>query len=46
MANLLENDIKSISSYYQNQIKAYIDKTGQSDKTIAGLKERLYKSLQ
>ncbi len=35
-----------MSSYYENQIKAYIDKVGESEKMIAGLKDRLYKSLQ
>jgi hypothetical protein len=27
MAQLLEADIKNISTYYENQIKTYIDKT-------------------
>jgi hypothetical protein len=26
MANLLENDVKCMSSYYENQLKAYIDR--------------------
>jgi DNA repair exonuclease SbcCD ATPase subunit len=35
-----------MSSYYENQLKAYIDKVGEAEKIIAGLKERLYKSLR
>jgi len=26
MANLLENDVKCMSDYYENQLKTYIDK--------------------
>ena len=46
MANLLDSDLKAISNYYENQLKAYIDKVSENDKIIAGLKDRLYKSLQ
>lgn len=46
MANLLDNDIKCMSSYYENQLKAFIDKTGELEKIIAGLKNRLYQSIQ
>ena len=46
MANLLDSDLKAISNYYENQLKAYIDKVAENDKIIAGLKDRLYKSLQ
>ena len=46
MASLLDSDLKAISNYYENQLKAYIDKVAENDKIIAGLKDRLYKSLQ
>lgn len=46
MANLLDSDLKAISNYSENQLKAYIDKVSENDKIIAGLKDRLYKSLQ
>ena len=46
MASLLDSDLKAISNYYENQLKAYIDKVAENDKITAGLKDRLYKSLQ
>ena len=35
-----------MSNYYENQIKAYIDRISENDKIISGLKERIYKSIQ
>lgn len=46
MANLLENDIKVMSNYYENQIKAYIDRTTELSKINAGLRERIFTAIQ
>lgn len=46
MANLLDNDIKSMASYYENQLKAYIDRNGELEKINAGLRERVFKAIQ
>lgn len=46
MANLLENDIKCMSNYYENQLKAYIDRTDDLEKINAGLRERVFLTIQ
>ena len=46
MANLLENDVKVMSSYYENQLKGYIDRTGELEKINAGLRERVFTTIQ
>lgn len=46
MASLLENDIKVMSNYYENQIKAYIDRTTELSKINAGLRERIFTAIQ
>ena len=46
MANLLDNDIKVMSSYYENQLKSYIDRTGELEKINAGLRERVFTTIQ
>jgi aspartate/tyrosine/aromatic aminotransferase len=45
MANLLENDVKCMSDYYENQLKVYIEKVREQEKINAGIKERLFKAL-
>lgn len=46
MAALLDNDIKAMASYYENQLKAYIDRNGELEKINAGLRERVFKTIQ
>jgi hypothetical protein len=45
MANLLDADIKSMGSYYEHQLKAYIDKVAELEKFNTSLKERLYQAI-
>ena len=42
---MLEYDIKSLSNYYEHQIKAYIDKVHEFEKIISGLKDKLYNGI-
>ena len=46
MTNLLESDIKSMGEYYENQIKAYIDRVSDLEKINSGLRERVFKVIQ
>ena len=46
MTNLLESDIKSMSEYYENQIKTYIDRVHDLEKINSGLRERVFKVIQ
>jgi hypothetical protein len=38
MTNLLENDVKSMGEYYENQIKSYIDRVSDLEKINSGLR--------
>ena len=46
MTNLLENDVKSMGEYYENQIKTYIDRVSDLEKINSGLRERVFKVIQ
>lgn len=46
MANLLDNDVKCMAAYYENQLKAYIDRNGELEKINAGLRDRVFKAIQ
>lgn len=45
MSQLIDADIKSISSYYQNQINNLTVTNNQLNKINAEVKEKLYKAL-
>ena len=46
MTNLLENDVKSMGEYYENQIRGYIDRVSDLEKINSGLRERVVKVIQ
>jgi hypothetical protein len=46
MANLLDNDIKAMSEYYNNQLKSYIDRVSDLEKINSGLRDRVFKVIQ
>jgi hypothetical protein len=45
LANLIQNDIKSMADYYENQLRSYIDTNTDMQKINASLKERIYNAL-
>ncbi len=45
LANLIQNDIKAMTDYYENQIKSYIDTNIDLQKINTNLKQRIYSAL-